>query len=431
MIYFKNISYSISHVFLMLFLYLFITHRYSKTKTMGICFGSFLMLSISDCLKLNIFPDSDVCYLLVTVFQILVTQSTGIFISKERNSRVLFMGLSASNYVIAGSIVPSILHIYTGDIIIALVGSFFVHSSILYILYSKIRNIWLEQYETEYVKSWWELCLIPVFFYCGFSCLAFFPHTLYDNPDNILGTLVFLLTMFTSYVVVLRYMESESKKKDIYWQNVLFESYIKGLEDQYYLVEQSEKNLKILRHDMRHYSEMINYLLSQGEYDEIKKITAYINDVADENKVVKYCSNLIVNTILSKMMERANHYQIAVDLDSQVPKELTINDYELSSVIANLFENTIICVKDFELEKRTIQIKIHCTQEHLLIQMKNEYKDPITLDSLTGLPKSKKGKNHGLGMQSVLAFSQKIGANTGCYCENGIFQILMFAKLNQ
>ena len=94
----------ISHIFLMLFIYLFVTHRYSRRKTLGICFSSFLLLSLSDCLKLNIFPDSRLCYLFVTLSQIFITQSTGLFISKTRDSKVLFMGLTSSNYVIAGSI---------------------------------------------------------------------------------------------------------------------------------------------------------------------------------------------------------------------------------------------------------------------------------------------------------------------------------------
>lgn len=48
MIYFSNVSYLISHLFLMLFLYLFITHRYSKTVTRWICISSFLILTVTD-----------------------------------------------------------------------------------------------------------------------------------------------------------------------------------------------------------------------------------------------------------------------------------------------------------------------------------------------------------------------------------------------
>lgn len=426
--YFSNISYLISHIFLMLFIYLFITHRYSKAITRLICCSSFLLLCATDVIKLNIFPDSDLCYFAVTIFQILVTQSTGILISKKRNSKVLFMGLSASNYTIIGSVSATILYIYGKNSGLALFGNFTIHIVLLFILYKTLRNTWLKQYENEYTTGWWELCLIPVFFYCSFSCIAFFPYTLYDNPENILGILCMLLTMCVSYIVVLRYIESDSNRKDIYWKNVLFESYIKGLENQYYLVEQSEKKLRILRHDMRHYSNMIRLLLNQGEYEEIGKIMAHINEVMDENKVVKYCRSLIVNTILCEMMERADAFGIDVHLDVLVDEKTPVNDYEFTAVIANLFENAIICVKDFEKERRYIEVKIHCIKEHLLIQMKNEYQGEIHFDSITGLPKSKKGGSHGLGMQSAQAFSDKIGGAIDCFLEDGFFWIILFAK---
>lgn len=426
--YFKNISYFISHMYLMLYIYLFVAPRYSKRRTAVVCFTSCMLLTLTDCLKLNFFPESDLCYLIVTVTQILITQGTAILISENRDSKVLFLGLSASNYVISGTILASVLHIYTGNDMLALTGSFFTHLIIILLLHSKIKDIYFKWYGKEYVKNWWELCLIPVFFYCGFSFLAFFPHTLYENPDNIPGTIIFIITMFVSYVVVLRYVESESNRAGIYWKNVLFESYIKGLENHSRLVAQAEKNLKILRHDMRHYSSMIDSLLNQGKYEEIRRLTAHINKVTDENKVFKYSNNMIVNSIICETMEWARSLDVKVNLDANIPSELPVNEYEFAAVIANLFENAFICVRDFKKEKKYINAKVHCAQDHLLIQMENEYENEIFFDPLTGLPKSRQGKNHGLGMQSISAFSDKIGGNIGCYCENGMFHIMLFAK---
>ena len=412
----------------MLYIYSFATHHYTKKKTVGICAASCLLLTLTDFLKLSLFPDSGMCYIAVTLLQIFVTQSTGILISRTRDNRVLFMSLSASNYCLTGSISSSILHIYTGNAWLSLTGGFLIHLAILLILYSRIREIWLKAYEGQTTKIWWELCLIPVFFYCGFSFLAFFPYTLYDNPRNIPGVTIFMVTMFVSYVTVFRYVKSESDNAGIYLKNVLFESYIRGLESQYYLVEQSEQNLKILRHDMRHFSNMIDSLLTQGEYTEIRKITAHINEVADENKLKKYCENIIVNSILSEMIRKAAALAIDVRLDVIVPRNLPVNDYELALVTANLLENAINCVKDLKETAKTIDVKLRCGQDHLLIQMKNPYEKEILFDSVTGLPKSQKGKNHGLGMQSMSAFADKTGGNIGCFCEDGIFQIMLFAK---
>ena len=338
------------------------------------------------------------------------------------------MGLSASNYVIIGSVFAAILNIYTGRTLLALTISVVIHMILLYILYINIHDIWIRQYEKEYTKGWWKLCMIPVFFYCSFSFVAFFPRTLYEDPENIPGILFFTVTMLVSYVVVLQYVETEANQKNIYLKNVLFESYIKGLENQFYLVEQSEQNLKIMRHDMRHFSSMISQLLDQKEYDEIRKTLRYIDDVTDENKIEKYCSNLMVNSIISKMMKRAASYAIDVRLDVAVEKEIPVNTYEFAAVIANLFENALICVKDFKPAERVVQIKIHCSQEQLFIQTKNAYKERIAFDSQTGLPKSKKGESHGLGMQSILAFSEKIDGAIDCFCDGGAFHMILFAK---
>lgn len=56
---------------------------------------------------------------------------------------------------------------------------------------------------------------------------------------------MFIITMFVAYVVVMGYVSNESQRTQLCWQNTVFENYIKNLENQYYLVEQSEKNLRI------------------------------------------------------------------------------------------------------------------------------------------------------------------------------------------
>lgn len=426
---YKNLSYTISHVFLMLFMYLFIVHRYSKKKTAGICIVSFWTLRLTDYLKLDLYPDSQLCYFFVTMFQIFVTQFTGVFIAKHRDSKLLFAGLSASNYVIAGSVVATILYMWTEDLMISMLGSIAVHVVILWILYSRIRDIWLRYQEKETERNWWELCLIPVFFYCGFCTLVFFPITLEDNPQNIPAVLSFIVTMFVAYVVVMRYLESESERTGIYWKNIFFESYIKGLENQYYLVERSEQNLKILRHDMRHYSGMIDTLLSQGAYDEIQNVTAHIKAVSDENRVVKYCENLMANSILTHMMDKARQCGVEVQLEAVVPRKLPFNDYEFAAVIANLLENAVRCVSAFQKKDKCMAARVECVDGHVLIHVQNPYEKEIQLDPATGLPQRQAGEGHGLGMQSVQAFSSKIGGNIGCYCEEGVFHLLLFAKI--
>ena len=123
MIYVKNISYMMSHVFFLVFVYLFMVHRYSKKKTLFICFLSFLFTTVMSQLKLNLFPDSALFYFFTTLTQIIAAQLTGLLISEKRDSRTLFVGLSASNYVVIGSIIAPILYVFTDNVILALAGN--------------------------------------------------------------------------------------------------------------------------------------------------------------------------------------------------------------------------------------------------------------------------------------------------------------------
>ena len=159
--YFMSISYAISHIFLFLFMYLFIVHRFSKKVTALICFCSFLFLSISDYWKLIVYPDRDLCYVVITILQILVTQFTAIFISRNKNSQVVFIGLSDSSYVIAGSVVATVLQICIKNMFLALLGGFVVHSVILLFLWKKVQEICLKFQEKKHMKSYWMLCWIP------------------------------------------------------------------------------------------------------------------------------------------------------------------------------------------------------------------------------------------------------------------------------
>lgn len=421
-------SYTVSHIFLLLFIYLFILHRFSKRTTILICLCSFLALRALDSVKLVLFPDSSLCYVVATIIQIIITQSTALLIARGKNSQTLFVALSASSYVIAGSVFATIMKIWTGNAVLSLAGSIAMHLTILVILSVKIRRICLRFQKKTYGRSWWELCLIPVFFYCSFSFTAFFPHTLYDNPDNIPGIMFAVITMFVSYVVVLHYLESEAERNAIYWESILQKSYIQGLESRHCLVEQAEQNLKILHHDIRHYSKLIDSLLEQRNYEEIRAINAHISHMADENKVEQYCDNLIVNTTLSDMMMRARSLKIQVNLGARVPREMPVNDYEFTLVVANLFENAIHCLKEFDMENRTMEMKIRCSREELFVETSNPYQEELLLDRTTGLPKSRKSGNHGLGMQSILAFSEKINGTVGCSLEDGVFHLMLYAK---
>ena len=62
---------------------------------------------------------------------------------------------------------------------------------------------------------------------------------------------------------------------------MLQESYILGLKNRQYLIEQAEHNMKILQHAIWHYSRIIDSLLEQKKYEEIKEVFDYFRIMAN------------------------------------------------------------------------------------------------------------------------------------------------------
>lgn len=422
------VSYFMSYGFLMAYYLLFISLRYTKARSVMICAVSASCACFLEYLLVYVAAGNSYFYVGATLAQIILTQATAMIISRTRDSKVLFTGLSGSNYIMAGGIIGAITNIYTQSTFLAVAANVMTHLLLLLLLVVRIRNIYLSFYEKPEMKKWWTLCLIPSLFYCCFCFLAVFPNSLHENPQNILGIVMLLVTMFVSYIVVFGYVENEINRSGLYWENELFESYIHGLESQYEAVEHTEYNLRILRHDMRHYMGMIHSLLEQKEYDEIRKITGHISEVIMDNQIKNYCQNRKVNSIVSNLMNKADDMEVAVSMDMDIPDRIPVNDLELASVIANLLENALDSANELEGNTGSVNILVRCSNEHLVIETENKCAREVVMNPVTRLPISRKGRGHGIGLQSVQAFAKKLDANFDCYYENGTFTVRLFAN---
>lgn len=423
-------SYIMSYVFFMAFIFMFVTIRFSKKRFLFICSGTVFMLLVLESLKIQIFGGNNIAYVIITIMQITVSQVTILFVSDTRDSKVVFTALSASNYVIAGTVIGTVFYIYTENVLFSLVVSFLIHFLILLFLTIRIRKIYLSFYENKNMENWWKLCLIPVLFYSTFTFIAFFPHSIYEDRSNILGVLFLIITMFVLYAVVFRYVKSEIDRTETENKNALFEQYVKGLEDQCEAVERAEQNLRILRHDIRHYSGIINSLLEEQKYEEIKEITSHVTDITEENKIEKYCENTKINIIISQLMDKAKSFGLTVNRSIVIPQELPVNALKLAAVIGNLFENAIFSVNELTIgeEKKIIDILIRCQDNVLIIEIKNPCEKNIKFHTSTGLPVSEKGKNHGFGLQGAALFADQFNGNFDCFCEDGMFIVRLVAK---
>lgn len=172
------------------------------------------------------------------------------------------------------------------------------------------------------------------------------------------------------------------------------------------------------KHDFHHHLQTLKGQLEAGETD---RAIAYIEQL-DRNlqgvDTLLKTGNVTVDAILSAKIAQARAEGIAVTVQANLPRELTLSDLELSIVIGNLLDNAIEACRKAEGEKflrLTLRIKGNMLYFYLL---NSAGKKQIKIGSLF---KTGKSGAHGFGLHRAETIVRQHGGWVKYNSEDGAF----------
>ena len=172
------------------------------------------------------------------------------------------------------------------------------------------------------------------------------------------------------------------------------------------------------KHDFHHHLQTLKGQLEAGEVD---RAIAYIEQL-DRNlqgvDTLLKTGNVTVDAILSAKIAQARAEGIAVTVQANLPRELTLSDLELSIVIGNLLDNAIEACRKAEGEKflrLTLRIKGSMLYFYLL---NSAGKKRAKIGSLFRTGKS---GAHGFGLHRAEAIVRQHGGWVKYNSEDGAF----------
>lgn len=172
------------------------------------------------------------------------------------------------------------------------------------------------------------------------------------------------------------------------------------------------------KHDFHHHLQTLKGQLEAGETD---RAIAYIEQL-DKNlqgvDTLLKTGNVTVDAILSAKIAQARAEGIAVTVQANLPRELTLSDLELSIVIGNLLDNAIEACRKAEGEKflrLTLRIKGNMLYFYLL---NSAGKKQTKIGSLF---KTGKSGAHGFGLHRAETIVRQHGGWVKYNSEDGAF----------
>lgn len=248
--------------------------------------------------------------------------------------------------------------------------------------------------------------IIPIFYYIFDYISTVYTQLLYLGNKITVEFTPFLLCI-CYFVFCTVYFKQYEEKQRIEMNNKLMDMKQTQVEKEMTLMEENEKKIVLLRHDMRHF---LNNILNDLENNQNEHAIEYIHTLSDSfDQTVRkqYCLNNTINMIIASYENRIQEENIDFRYQLSVPKKLDISDIDLTSILSNALENAlkaVLLLKDY----RFIHLTIEERCGKLLISVENNYlNEPIFVD---GLPISKE-KNHGFGTQSIVNTVEKLNGN--------------------
>lgn len=250
-------------------------------------------------------------------------------------------------------------------------------------------------------------CIMPFFYYIFDYATTVYTKLLYAGNHLVVEFVPFLMCICYLIFCVI-YCRQYERQQQIATQNYFMQlkqaQYAREMES----MKRNEKNVSILRHDMRHF---LNNIAAFIENDESDKALEYIHGlVKTTEKTVtdRYCANEIINIILLSNHDKLEAEGISLNYTITVPSKLEISDIDMTAILQNALENAIHAVCELDKDKRFINLSVSLKNGKLLISVENPYATSPKLEN--GMPIAKE-KGHGLGTRSIKLTANRLGGN--------------------
>lgn len=171
--------------------------------------------------------------------------------------------------------------------------------------------------------------------------------------------------------------------------------------DYYNQLEESQLEIRKIRHDMNNHLGVIGNFIKN---DEKENATAYFNSLSDEFEIKNrmFCKNGIVNAVINSKYNYALNQDINCFFNIDLDNLISIDDISLCSIFANTLDNAIeASLKIENIDKRQISVKARYTQNFFSYEIVNVKTNEIQQSDKQFVTSKANKKMHGIGLRNV------------------------------
>ena len=390
---------------LVLFVLLF-ESRYSVKKTTTLTLTAMLPLLLANFALLFILGPEKMGVLLLLTCS-LPSLIFFWFLARHRDGRFFFTFCLADTLILEIIHITSILDFYLGNTYIFMALSRLIACPLLEIFVLKrVRAVYHEVQQTVR-RGWYTLAAIGMLFYVVLSLSMTHPTAITQRPEYLPAYVLLLILMPVIYNHIFNTLRHQQAAYELAENDKILKLQIANLATRMEVLSAAENKHRMERHDFRHKLKIIATLVENRQYDELPSLLAEYTQAVQELQAKHYCSNPVLDAVLSSYLQEAERKGIRVTTAISLPSPLPVGDAELATVFANAIENAIHACLLLNEDQRTLEIKV-LVKPRFMFQISNSFNGHISFDK-NGVPISL-SDGHGFGTRSIVTFCEKNNA---------------------
>ena len=217
--------------------------------------------------------------------------------------------------------------------------------------------------------------------------------------------MVYILSL-SGYLMVYYQCKEHQERITLTLDNRLLEADRQMLQ----LSQQAATNLQSLRHDIKNQFRVMEIMLDEGRYDELKAFFASMNDWFRSNTGMHLsaCGNVLIDSIMNMEYMKAATGKIKLTSKISVPAALPIDSSALCRVLVNLIDNALEAAAKVEEERRCVDCKIYVSGDYLFISVVNPVPEGADPTEILKMKTAKRDpESHGYGHRIVAHIVEK------------------------
>ena len=228
----------------------------------------------------------------------------------------------------------------------------------------------------------------------------------------LLSVTIINIVSFQLYNQIISVMQERNKELVLQKQG---ESYLQQLK----MIQADNKNLSLIRHDIKNHLFMLKSLYEKGEIDSYRNYFDILLSKINKKEEVCKSGNLVVDSIINYKLRNINDINLYIDVC--IPKKLEISDVDMTVVLGNLLDNAIRAVK--EADRKKLQITMRYNKGRLILQIENAYKNIIKSQGKLQTTKKEK-QGHGIGLENVREVVERYDGIIQIDCKDNMFVVM-------